>query len=131
LLYDPSSGFSTLANELAAWEEGNGTARLWADYGMAPISWSPLDLDKSLIMITAIDAAGRSPADDLTGFHLLFDPVNQSSVYVGEGYAMSIPLITTGLKIVPPESQLFSGKSSEPPNIPPSIFLFCRPKSCD
>jgi hypothetical protein len=82
-------------------------------------------------MTTAIDAAGRSPADDLTGFHLLFDEVNQSSVYVGQGYAMSIPLITTGLKIVPPGSQLFSGKLSEPPNIPPSIFLFCQPKSFD
>jgi hypothetical protein len=99
LLYDPSLGFSILANELAAWEEGNVTARLWADYGMAPFDWSPLDLDESLIMITVIDAERRSPVDDLKGFHLLFDEVNQSSVYVGPGYAISIPLVTTGSRL--------------------------------
>jgi hypothetical protein len=61
-------------------------------------------------MIEAIDAAGRSPIRNLSDFHTMFDKVNKTSFYAGRMYAQCGPLYSAGLKILPPESQFFTGE---------------------
>ena len=115
-LYDPIRQFPALAYGLAGLEKNNGSA--WIDTEVAlsrrsdpgPFDYNSAAAQEVLMLVTAIDAAGRYPIENVDEYLEVAEELEELSVYAGRGYAETNALINSGLKVVPPPSQLFSGK---------------------
>ncbi|KNG51756.1 hypothetical protein TW65_01153 [Stemphylium lycopersici] len=123
IMYTPQPGYPVLARGLAALEN-NDAATFFLELG--PYTQRGAPAQETYILITAADAAGRSPIDNLTSFREVFETVNQTSVYAGRRYALENPLVGAGLKITPPESQTFKGFQHTNTSTP---ILFLNPSA--
>jgi hypothetical protein len=102
--------FPSLASNLVLLERYCDTQQL-TQMTFSPRARRSVDSGNARLSIEAIDVARRSRIHNLDDFHAMFDEVNETSVYAGRVLALTAPLNNAGLRMVPPESQLFSGES--------------------
>jgi pimeloyl-ACP methyl ester carboxylesterase len=109
IMYAPVPGFQALVDGLAALEEDD-----LAEFCDEVESFHVTDTEEleKYVLISAADAAGHSLVNNLDSFHEVFDLVNLTSVYAGRKYALESPLVGAAVRIIPPKSQIFPGKST-------------------
>jgi pimeloyl-ACP methyl ester carboxylesterase len=121
-IYFPAYYFETMAEGLAALEKRNDTA--WFQILRAsssrsnpgPFNYTGAAKQEVLTLVTAVDAAGRYPIQNVDDYIKAVENIEATSVWFGEGYAGMNPLINAGMQIIPPKSQLFPGKSLSSPH---------------
>lgn len=118
VLYSPFALFPYLAAGLAGLENNNATVWIAAESLISepdtpgPFNYSGIASQEVLTLVTAIDAAGRYPIKNVDDYIKVVGEVKKESVYAGKSYAETNVLINAGLKISPPKSQYFPGKST-------------------
>lgn len=124
-LYSPVSQWPLLAAGLYFLEKDNATGWIEVEQALSepsdpgPFNYTSIATQETLTFVTAVDAAGRYPIKDVDDFVKVAGEIEKESVYAGENYVKTNILINAGLKLSPPKSQYFSGKSSQallPPN---------------
>jgi pimeloyl-ACP methyl ester carboxylesterase len=116
-LYAPTSYFPYIDAGLTALETGNATLYLAIEEAAAPnndpgpFNYTDAASSEVLHFVTAIDAAGRYPIKNVDDYVKAVDGIEKTSKWFGEGYAGLNPLINAGMKLLPPKSQTFAGKS--------------------
>lgn len=103
-MYEPTVKFSILAMMAAGLEQGDTSV-----YDLMAKPTSTNDLLESLIMITAIDNAGRFILKNYTDYLGAITQLQENSFYGWKYYATGNTLIVNHMNILPPESQLFKG----------------------
>ncbi|KAJ4373082.1 hypothetical protein N0V83_003373 [Neocucurbitaria cava] len=137
-LYSPVSQWPLLAAGLYFLEKDNATGWIEVEQALSeptnpgPFNYTSIAAQETLTFITAVDAAGRYPIKDVDDFIKVAGEIEKESVYAGENYVETNILINAGLKLSPPKSQYFSGKSSQvksrPSSTHPSDSFLCERK---
>jgi pimeloyl-ACP methyl ester carboxylesterase len=115
-LYSPTGYFDLMARALAAAENRNVAALFAAintpssdDSG--PFNYTSMAEGLAQQFVTALDAAGRSPMKTLDDYLKTVATLEKASPWFGKGYAALNPLMIPGFDLIPPQSQIFPGKS--------------------
>lgn len=125
-MYAPQTYYFPLALQVAALENGNGSLYNTIDAlyaGNESENYTSADSYEAQVLITAVDGAGRHNLSSLQDYLQAADDLDAESIYVGDSYARSNPLLTTAIDILPPSSQLFPGFSDPVDTSNPVLFV--------
>jgi pimeloyl-ACP methyl ester carboxylesterase len=105
VMYTPNPSYLYLATVVAQLEKGDSTA---FDLLTAVPQISEAE-QESLLLITAIDTAGRYVLKNYTDFLGAITLLQQNSFYGWRYYAVANTVLVNEMNILPPKSQLFPG----------------------